>query len=175
MNARAATLLGSMLLGLLQITLGQASAPTPTNEELANGRRVIEQAETEWAHARVAVDTAHFEKALAADFYVQTPDKRVSRKDFIDVISHLRPGVKLTRFDNRVLTVQKDGDHWSGLILEKLEFEVKAPDGKSTTTYALFVTRDGLGQVGGEWKLLFSEVIGSEAWRNGERPPFKDW
>jgi len=175
MNARAVALLGLMLLSLLEITLGQASTPTPTAEELANGRRLMEQAETEWAHARVAVDTAHFEKALAADFYAQLPDKRISRKEFIDVISHSRPGANLTRFDNRVLTVHKDGDHWSGLILEKLEFEIKAPDGKSTTTYALFVTRDGFGQVGGEWKFLFSEVLGSQAWRNGERPPFQDW
>ena len=90
-------------------------------------------------------------------------------------ISNYPKGVKLTRFDNQVLTVEQDGDTSVGLVLEKLEFERQTENGQTVTEYAMAVTRDGWKKFGNDWKALSSEVVGLERWKNGERPSMKDW
>jgi hypothetical protein len=37
------------------------------------------------------------------------------------------------------------------------------------------VTRDRWKKFGDQWKALSSEAIGNELWRNGEKPPIRDW
>jgi hypothetical protein len=147
----------------------------PSDVSIPEARQAIEQGETSWARARVSIDKDAFEKALAPDFYAQLPDRRLTRAEFITRISNYPPGVTLTRFDNRVLTVQQEGDKWVAIILEKLEYERRDEGGKKVTEYAQWVTRDGWKKFGNEWKALFSEAVGVERWKNGERPPMKDW
>ena len=145
--------------------------------EISTGeaRQAIEQAESSWARARVKIDKDAFEKALAPDFYAQLPERRLTREEFMQRISNYPAGVKLTRFDNRVFTIQQEGDRWVATVLEKVEYEHQDEGGKKVTEYALWVTRDGWKKFGNEWKALFSEAVGVERWKNGERPPIKDW
>jgi hypothetical protein len=87
----------------------------------------------------------------------------------------LRPGVTLTRFDARVLSVEPKGDDWVAIILEKLEFERKADDGKTERVYAVWVTRDAWRKVSSDkWVFLFSEEVGHEQWQ-GTIPPLANW
>src|SRR3954466_11624468 len=53
------------------------------NAGAVEARKVIQEGNTQWGKARVAHDRATFEKMLAPDFYVQLPDKKVSRQEFI--------------------------------------------------------------------------------------------
>ena len=64
--------------------------------------------------ARVALNKNTFEKMLAPDLYVQFKDRRLTRQQFIDLISSFPPGVTLTRFDASVLTVEPNGDDSGG-------------------------------------------------------------
>jgi hypothetical protein len=107
---------------------------------------------------------------LASDFYVQLQGRKLTRQEFIDAISVQRPGVKLTRFDASVLTVQPSADGWVAVIHEKLEFD--SPKGK---VYSLWITRDGWKKENDQWVITFSEAIGSEQWSAGEKPPFPNW
>jgi hypothetical protein len=107
---------------------------------------------------------------LAPDFYVQLPGQKLTRQQFIQMISAQMPGAKLTRFDATVLTVQRAKDHWVAIIHEKLEME--SPKGK---VYSLWITRDGWKKTGDQWVITFSEAIGSETWMGGVKPPFQDW
>lgn len=142
---------------------------------LSEAREAIDREETLWAQARGSIDKQRFENVLAPTFYAQLPGRRLTREEFIAQISSYPTGVKLTRFDNKVLTVQQEGDTSVALILEKLEFERHTENGKTRTEYSMWVTRDAWKKIGDEWKALFSEVVGVERWRNGERPPMKDW
>jgi hypothetical protein len=141
---------------------------------IAAARHQVEQAERVWARARVKIDQETFQRMLASDFYAQLPTARLSREQFIHRISNPPAGTKLTRFDNSVLTLQQDGDTWVGIIVEKLEFEHQNESGDKTKEYWLAVTRDSWKQFGGEWKALFSEVVGLQKW-SAERPPIKGW
>jgi hypothetical protein len=135
----------------------------------------VEAAETKWATARVKIDNAAFEKALAPDFYVQLPGRRLNREQFMERISQYPPGVTLKSFRNEVLTLEKVGDAWVGYILEKIEYARDNGDGTQTPVYALWVTRDGWRHAYGDWKALFSEAVGVQHWTNGERPQLAGW
>ena len=140
----------------------------------AEARRIIADGNVAWGKARVALDQAAFQKMLAPDFYVQLPDQKMTRQQFLDRISSNPPGARLTRFDASVLTVSPSptSDGWVALIQEKLEYE--RADGKGKA-YALWITRDGWKKVGDQWVVTFSEALGNEFWRDGATPPFKDW
>jgi len=148
------------------LSSGQDSSPLTA----AEARKIIAEGNRMWGKARVEYDTNTFEKMLAADFYGQLPSRKITRQEFIEGISTQRPGVKLTRFDATVLTVQKNTDGWVAVIHEKLEID--SPDGK---VYSLWITRDGWKKVKDQWVITSSEAIGSERWRGGEKPPFPDW
>jgi len=136
----------------------------------AEARKIIAEGNRQWGKARVEFDKETFEKMLAPEFYVQLPNRKLSRKQFINVISYQQPGVKLSRFDATVLTVSRAADGWVAVIHEKLELETAT--GK---IYSLWITRDGWKKVDNQWFITFSEAIGSEDWRGGEKPPFSDW
>jgi hypothetical protein len=156
----------------------QAGPPpaSPAAAALAAARQSIADANLAWGRARAAYDKATFENMLAPEFYAQLPNRRMTRQEFIDQISAPAGPVKLVRFDASVLTVTKDGDGWVAVIHEKLDFERTGPDGRVVEkASSLTITRDGWKQVDGEWKATFTEVVGSELWRGGVKPPFKDW
>jgi hypothetical protein len=142
---------------------------------LAEARKVIQDGNVEWGKARVALDKDTFEKMLAPDLYIQLPDRRLTRQQFIDLISSYPPGVKLTRFDAHVLTVAPNGDDWVAIILEKVEYVHKDADGKMEKVYIAEVTRDGWRKVSSDkWLILFSEEVGHETWK-GTPPPLANW
>jgi hypothetical protein len=144
----------------------QSSSPITA----AEARKIIADGNRQWGKARIEYDKETFEKMLAKDFYVLLRGQKLTRQEFIELISVQRSGVKLTRFDATVLTVQPDADGWVAVIHEKLEIDSLA--GK---VYSLWITRDGWKKVNDHWVITFSEAIGSEQWRGGEKPPFKDW
>ena len=100
------------------------------------------------------------------------PDKKISRSEFLSMISANPPGAKLVRFDASVLTVEAAKDGWVATILEKLEFE--RADGKPRV-YSLWVTRDTWQKLEDRWVVTSSEAIGDEFWRDGTKPPIRDW
>lgn len=140
----------------------QGEGSESTTREQA--RSAIEAGNIAWGQARVAIDTVAFERMLAPDLYVQlSSGQRLTRKQFIDEISNYAQGVSLTKFDASVLLIEPKGSDWTAIILEKLEFKIKAPDGKTETRHATWVTRDGWRKVGGNrWLILFSEEVGHE-------------
>ncbi len=71
-----------------------------------------------------------------------------------------------------MLTVEPSADGWVAVIEEKLEYE--RADGKGKA-YSLWITRDGWKKVDNRWVVTFSEAVGSESWRDGAKPPFRDW
>jgi hypothetical protein len=153
------------------MALAQTPVPDPA---VAAARKVIADGNKEWGRARVAMDKATFDRMLSPDFYCQLPGQKVSRKDFVDMISQSRPNVKLTRFDASVLTVEQEGDHWVATIQEKLEVE-RNKDGKTEKAYSLWITKDTWKQTGDKWQILSSEALGSENWWGGAKPPMPDW
>jgi hypothetical protein len=123
--------------------------------------------------ARVAMDKNTIERMLAPDLYVQTPDRKLTRQEFIDAISS-RP-YALTRFDATVLTVEPRGNDWAALVLEKLEGEIKDNRGKTSKIYVMGVVRDGWGKLNdNQWTLLWSEQLGQQLWEE-EIPPIANW
>jgi hypothetical protein len=145
------------------------------DEAFRSAKLGVEKAETQWATARVKIDNTAFEKALAPDFYVQLPGRRLTREQFMERISQYPPGVKLKSFRNEILTFEKVGDAWVGYILEKIEYARDKGDGTPALSYALWVTRDGWRYVGGEWTALFSEAVGVQQWTNSDRPTLTTW
>jgi hypothetical protein len=157
---------------VLLITAAQplSSGQDSSRLSAAEARKIIVEGNRQWGKARVDLDIEAFEKMLAPDFYVQLPGRKLTRQQFIKMISAQMPGAKLTRFDATVLTVQRAKDGWVAIIHEKLEMD--SPNGK---VYSLWITRDGWRKVGDQWVITFSEAIGSETWLGGEKPPFQDW
>lgn len=154
---------------------GQAAQPVPRMTRAA-ARTIIAEGNRAWGRARVALDRATFDRMLAPDFYVQFPDRRMSRQEFMDEITGEDPRFKLARFDASVLTVEPRPDgSWSAVIQEKLEIEAAGADGKPERGYALWITRDGWRQTRGEWQITSSEVISFEQWRPGAPPPIPGW
>jgi hypothetical protein len=119
------------------------------------------------------MDKNTIEKMLAPDLYVQTPDRKLTRQEFIDSLFS-RP-YTLTRFDASVLTVEPRGNDWSVLIFEKIEVETKDKDGKTSKGYRALVARDGWRKSNNnQWTLLSSEQLGQQRWTE-ERPPIANW
>ena len=78
----------------------------------------------------------------------------------------------MTRFDVDVLTVEPDGDAWVAVIEEKLE--LVPSDGGATAYSAL----DHAGPLEEVRRPLDGALVGGrrhESWRNGEKPPLRDW
>jgi hypothetical protein len=124
----------------------------------------------------VAMDRDRLESMLAPEFKVMTGDETLDTVQFLDEVTVGGDGVRLDRFDVRVLSVQQDGDAWVAVIEEKLAYELKVGDGsRPKKAYSLWVTRDGFRQAGGKWLITRSEAIGWETWRGVRKPPFKDW
>jgi len=153
------------------LLVAQQRQPNPGAVE---ARKTIQEGNTEWGKARVAHDRATFEKMLAPDFYVQLPDKKVSRQEFMDLISTRRPNASLTRFDPIVLTVEPAGDAWEAVILERLEYERKSEDGKSQKGFALWITKDKWKKTGDNWQIYSSVAVSNEMWTDNP-PPLSLW
>jgi len=160
-----------LIFGLATFAFGQQRKPDPAAAEV---RKVIQDGNTAWGEARVAHDRATFEKMLSPDFFVQLPEKKVSRQEFIDLISTVSPKGRLTRFDPIVLTVEAAGDAWEAVILERLEYERKSEDGKSQKGLALWVTKDKWKKTGDKWQIYSSVAVSNEIW-NDNPPPLSLW
>ena len=146
---------------------GAQSAPAVSPAE---ARTAIQAGYAEWVKARVAVDMNTIQRMLAPDFSFQLPDRKLTRQEFIDRV----PSLKITRFDESVLTVAPVGNDWSVLIFAKAEVETKDKDGKTSKEYRVLVSRDGWRKLNDtQWILLSSEVLGQQRWQ--ERPPIANW
>ena len=137
---------------------------------VTEARKIIAEGNIKWGKARVDFDKKTFEEMLSPDFYVIIGERKISRQEFIDGISFQPPGGKLLRFDATVLTVQQTPEGWVAIIHEKIERET--PAGK---IYSLWITKDGWKKEGDKWLITFSEALGNESWRDGSKPPFRDW
>src|SRR5580698_10821999 len=74
-------LVSTLLAVIVTATAGAQSAPAVSSTE---ARKAIEVGYAEWAKARVALDMNTIERMLAPDFYVQTPDQKHTRQEFIN-------------------------------------------------------------------------------------------
>jgi hypothetical protein len=90
------------------------------------------------------------------------------------MVSVQNPGLKLTRFESQIMSLSKEGDDWVAVITEKLEAERQGTDGKTMKFYSVWVTKDGWRKTGADWKVLFTEAIGTESWRD-TKPPIPGW
>ena len=128
-----------------------------------------------WDAARTGFDGAAFERMLAPDFWVQIGPQKMTREQFIALISQRQPGALLKRFESDILTLTRSGDAWEAVVEEKLEVELTGPDGKAQTGYSLWITKDRFRKDGERWLVLSSEAVGTESWGGGATPPFDDW
>jgi hypothetical protein len=157
----------TILVVIVTAVAGMQSAPAVSS---ADARKGIEAGYTEWTKARVALDMDTIERMLAPDFYLQLPDRKLTRQEFIDRMHSL----KITRFDASVLTVEPRGNDWAALISEKGEVETKDDHGKTSKGYIVLVARDGWRKLNdNQWSLLSSEPLGQQRWQ--ERPPIANW
>lgn len=159
------------LLAFASIHPGQGGQPS----ELARVREELADVGARWDAARTSFDTAAFERMLAPDFWVQIGAEKLTREQFVGMISKPQPQARLVRFESRILTLAREGDVWAAVVLEKLEAEVAGPGGAKGKSYALWVTRDRFRREGEGWTCLSSEALGSQSWGGGETPPFDDW
>jgi hypothetical protein len=120
-------LVSTLLAVVVTAAAGAQSAPAVSSAE---ARKAIQAGYVEWDKARVAMDKNTIERMLAPDLYVQTPDQKLTRQEFIDALFS-RP-YTLIRFDVTVLTVEPRGNDWATVVLEKLEGEIKDKDGKTS-------------------------------------------
>jgi hypothetical protein len=167
-----------MLAGVGIAALAAAAPRVAAHNNPSTIRDELTAVNRAWGSARVAYDSAAYERMLTADFYVQMGGRRLTRAEFIRMVSTRPPGGKLVRFDNPILTLTKEPekDEWVAVVLEKLEFERTKPDGSGTDkVYSLWITRDGYRRAGAGWQIMYSEAIGSENWTGGSKPPFRDW
>jgi ketosteroid isomerase-like protein len=160
----------TMLLLAVSVT-GAAGAQSAPAVSPAAARTAIQAGYAEWAKARVMLDMNTIERMLAPDFYFQLPDRKLTRQEFID----RAPSLKITRFDETVLTVEPRGSDWSVFIYAKAEIETKDKDGKTSKEYRVLVARDGWRKLNdNQWILLSSEPLGQQRWKD-ERPPIANW
>ena len=170
MNLEGRILVSTVLTVIVTATAGAQSAPAVSSAE---ARKAIQAGYVEWDKARVAMDKNTIERLLAPDLYVQTPDRKLTRQEFIDAL--FKSSLTLTRFDATVLTVEPRGNDWAALVLEKLEGEIKDKDGKTSKIYVMGVARDGWGKLSdNQWTLLWSEQLGQQRWKD-ESPPVANW
>jgi hypothetical protein len=162
MNLRGRIPVSTLLAVIVTAAAWAQSAPAVSSAE---ARKAIQ--------ARVALDKNTIERMLAPDLYVQTPDRKLTRQEFIDAIFS-RP-YTLTRFDATVLTVEPRGNDWAVLVFEKLEGQLKDKSGKTSKIYIWGVARDGWGlRNDNQWTVLFSEELGGPE-ISEEIPPIANW
>ena len=150
---------------------GTAAAQSAPAVSVAAARTGIQAGYAEWAKARVNLDMNTIERMLAPDFYFQTPDRKFTRQEFID----RAPTLKITRFDETVLTVEPKDNDWSAVIFAKVEIDTKDKDGKTGKEYRVLVARDGWRKLNdNQWILLSSEPLSQQRWKD-ERPPIANW
>ena len=167
MNLGGRILVSTLLTVVVTAAAGAQSAPGVSSAE---ARKAIQAGYAEWEKARVALDMNTIERMLAPDFYFQRPDRKYTRQEFIDSM----PKLKMTRFDESVLTVEPRGNDWSAFIFAKVEVETKDKDGKTSKEYRVLVARDGWRKLNdNQWTLLSSESLGRQQWQ--ERPPIANW
>src|SRR6202158_1105642 len=106
MNLRGRIPVSTLLAVIVTAAAWAQSAPAVSPAE---ARKAIQ--------ARVAMDKNTIERMLAPDLYVQTPDRKLTRQEFIDAIFS-RP-YTLTRFEATVLLVEPRGNDWAGLGFEE--------------------------------------------------------
>ena len=86
MNLGGRILVSTVLAVIVTATVGAQSAPAVSSTE---ARKAIQAGYVEWDKARVAMDKNTIERLLAPDLYVQTPDRKLTRQEFIDaILSH---------------------------------------------------------------------------------------
>ena len=167
MNLGGRILVSTLLAVIVTAAAGTQSAPAVSSAE---ARKAIQAGYVEWAKARVALDMSTIERMLAPDFNFQLPDRKLTRQEFIDSM----PSLKITRFDESVLTVESRGNDWSVLIFAKAEVETKDKDGKTSKGYRVLVSRDDWRKLNdNQWILLSSEPLGQQRWQ--ESPPIANW
>jgi hypothetical protein len=120
----------------------------------------------------MAMDKNTIERMLAPDLCVQTPDRKLTRQEFIDAIFSSK--YTLTRFDASVLKVEPADNDWSVLIFEKVEVETKDKDGKTSKGYRVLVARDGWRKLNDNQCTLSSDLLGQQRWTD-QRPPIANW
>lgn len=161
-------ILASTLLAVIVTAAAEAQSASAVSP--AEARTAIQAGYAEWVKARVALDMNTIERMLAPDFYFQLPDRKLTRQEFI----YSMPSLKITRFDECVLTVESRGNDWSVYIFAKAEVETKDKDGKTSKGYRVLVSRDGWRKLSdNQWMLLSSELLGQQRWQ--ERPPIANW
>jgi glyoxylase-like metal-dependent hydrolase (beta-lactamase superfamily II) len=154
------------------------SGPPPGTFDDATIRPELTAVNKAWSAVRLGYDSAGAERLLTPDFYVLLNGRRVTRQEFIAMVSGRQPGVRLVRFDNPILSITKDAtkDEYVAAVLEKIEYERARADGSgSDRMYSLWITRDGYRRVGSTWQIMFSEAISSQNWSGAKAPPFPDW
>lgn len=130
-----------------------------------------------WSAVRLSFDSAAADRMLTPDFHVLMNGRRVSRQEFIGMVTQRQPGVRLARFDNPILSITKDPekDEYTAAVMEKIEYERPREDGSGVDKmYSLWITRDTYRRVPSGFQIVSSEAISSQNWL-GQRPPFADW
>ncbi|MDB4908884.1 MAG: hypothetical protein JWO05_3668 [Gemmatimonadetes bacterium] len=159
-----------------RVVSAQALNPQDVQDAIAV-RAEITSEYAKWGKARLAHDRATFDQMLAPDFWVQPqPDgPKLERATFIDRIARTGAGPALVRFESHILTLQHLADGtWVAVITEKLEGNRTTPDGATVRSASLWITRDGWKKVDGQWRIGFSQGVGTQVWPTGN-PPFADW
>ena len=160
----------------LLVANGVAAQTSPDDPDTI--RRELSAMNTTWSAVRLAYDSIAADTLVLPTFYAALRDRRATRAEFVTAVATRSPTSKLVRFDNPILTIIKgdSANEWVALVLEKLEYERTAPDGKVTRAYALWITRDGYRRIApGRWKFMFTEEVMRETWTNGRKPPLADW
>ncbi|MFL5483226.1 MAG: nuclear transport factor 2 family protein [Gemmatimonadaceae bacterium] len=157
---------------LLAVTVtGAAAAQSAAAVSPAAARTAIQAGYAEWAKARLTLDMNTIERMLAPDFYFQTSDRKYTRQEFIDRV----PSLRITRFDETVLTVEPKDNDWSAVISAKVEIDTKDKDGKTGKEYRVLVARDAWRKLNdNQWILLSSEPLSQQRWKD-QRPPIANW
>lgn len=141
-------------------------------------RRELTAMNAAWSAVRLAYDSVAADSLLVPTFHAALRDRSATRQEFITAVATRSPTSRLVRFDNPILTIMKgdSANEWVALVLEKLEYDRRAPDGTITRVYSLWITRDGFRRVApGRWKFMYTQEVMREAWTGGRKPPFPDW
>jgi len=167
MNPGGRILVSTLLAVIVTAAAGAQSVPAVSSAE---ARKAIQAGYIELGKARVALDMNTIERLVAPDFYFQNPDRKLTRREFIDKM----PSSPVTRLDVSVLTVEPRGNDWSALISEKVEVESKDDHGKTSKGYIMLVSRDGWRKLNdNQWTFISCEPLGKERWQ--ETPPIANW
>ena len=76
-------LVSTLLAVIVTATAGAQSGPAVSSAEAP---KAIQAGYVDWDKARVAMDKNTIERMLAPDLYLQTPDRKLTRQEFIDAI-----------------------------------------------------------------------------------------